>query len=265
MPHSPALALDDMLAQAAKKAELARRRPGRYLVSAVQAGVYIGLGEVLLLSVAAPFDLAHSPAVRLLEGAVFGVALILVVLAGAELFTSAAMVMAFGRLGRRTGRRDLARVWGLALLGNLAGAVGLGLLMHATGLLGTAPAGKMLGELIAAKNALTGGELFTRAVLCNLLVCLAVWMVARVRGDGAKMAALWWPVFAFVAAGFEHCVANMALYALAITDGRAGVGDLARNLLYVVPGNVVGGAVLVAGAYWFTRPTEARAGERTRP
>ncbi|GAA3025930.1 formate/nitrite transporter family protein [Kitasatospora albolonga] len=259
MPHAPAHALDDLLAQAEKKAGTSRRRPGRYLVSAVQAGVYIALGEVLLLSVAAPFDLAHSPVVRLLEGAVFGVALILVVFAGAELFTSAAMVMAVGRLAGRTGWGALARVWLLTLAGNLAGALGLAVLVHAGGLLGGAPAGRMLGELIALKDGLTGGQLLARAVLCNLLVCLAIWTVARVRGDGPKMTAVWWPVFAFVAIGFEHCVANMALYGLAITDGRASFADLARNLLYVVPGNVVGGAVLVGAAYWFTTRREREA------
>ncbi|MER6095647.1 formate/nitrite transporter family protein [Streptomyces sp. NPDC001728] len=110
----------------------------------------------------------------------------------------------------------------------------------------------MLAELVAGKEALGGGRLFWRAVLCNMLVCLGIWMFQRARGDGVKVFVLWLPVLVFVAVAFEHCVANMALYSLAILDGTAGFGDLGRSPFFTVPGDIVGGGALVACAYWFT-------------
>lgn len=215
------------------------------------AGIYIGVGEILLLSVAGPLEAGHSGAVRLVEGAVFPVALLLVLFAGADLFTSQCMTMTFGVLSRRTTWADMARIWVMSLLGNLAGAVVFALFIGVAGTIRSGPSSSLLGALLAAKEAASGGQLFARAVLCNMLVCLAVWMFTRASGDGAKATMVWWPVFAFVASGFEHSIANMALFSLGIVNGQAGVGDLARNLAFTVPGNVVGGAVLVAAAYWF--------------
>ena len=236
---------------AVKKSRLVRS-PARYLVSAMLAGIYIGVGEILLLSVAGPLEAGHSGAVRLVEGAVFPVALLLVLFAGADLFTSQCMTMTFGVLSRRTTWADMARIWVMSLLGNLAGAVVFALFIGVAGTIRSGPSSSLLGTLLAAKEAASGGQLFARAVLCNMLVCLAVWMFTRASGDGAKATMVWWPVFAFVASGFEHSVANMALFSLGIVNGQAGVGDLARNLAFTVPGNIVGGAVLVAAAYWFT-------------
>lgn len=235
---------------AVKKSRLVRS-PARYLVSAMLAGIYIGLGEILMLSVGGPLDAAHSGAVKLIEGAVFPVALLLVLFAGADLFTSQCMTMTFGVLSRRTSWLDLARIWVMSLVGNLAGAVFFALVIGAAGTVKTGPASELLGHLIAAKEAESGGQLFARAVLCNMLVCLAVWMFTRTSGDGAKASMVWWPVFAFVASGFEHSIANMSLFSLGIVNGQASVADLARNLSFTVPGNIVGGAVLVAAAYWF--------------
>ncbi|MFJ6837948.1 formate/nitrite transporter family protein [Streptomyces sp. NPDC091209] len=235
---------------AVKKSRLVRS-PARYLVSAMLAGIYIGVGEILLLSVAGPLEAGHSGAVRLVEGAVFPIALLLVLFAGADLFTSQCMTMTFGVLSRRTSWADLARIWVMSLLGNLAGAVVFALFIGMAGTLKSGPSSSLLGSLLAAKEAEPGGQLFARAVLCNMLVCLAVWMFTRVSGDGAKATMVWWPVFAFVASGFEHSIANMALFSLGIVNGQAEVADLARNLAFTVPGNIVGGAVLVAAAYWF--------------
>ncbi|MGW0964717.1 formate/nitrite transporter family protein [Streptomyces sp. NPDC002516] len=236
---------------AVKKSRLVRS-PARYLVSAMLAGIFIGVGEVLLLTVAGPLEAGHSGAVKLVEGMVFPVALTMVMFAGADLFTSQCMTMTFGALSRRTSWMDMARVWVMSLLGNLAGAVFFALIIGAAGTVKTGPSSALLGSLLAAKEAETGGQLFARAVLCNMLVCLAVWMFTRTSGDGAKAFMIWIPVFAFVSSGFEHSVANMALFSLGMVTGQAGVGDLAHNLAFTVPGNIVGGAVLVAGAYWFT-------------
>ncbi|MFJ7154959.1 formate/nitrite transporter family protein [Streptomyces sp. NPDC101118] len=250
MVNSIAQNVEETSGQAEHKAHDLAHRP-RYFVSAVLAGAYIGIGEVLLLVAISPFAARGSAAVKLLEGAVFPVALTIVMFAGAQLFTSNVMVMLVGALSGRTGLGDLAAAWSLSLVGNLAGAFLFGAMVHASGVVSGGPARAMLAEMVHGKTALSGGQLFWRAVLCNMLVCLAVWMFTRARGDAAKIFVLWLPVAVFVAVGFEHCVANMALFSLAILDGSAGSGDLLRNLVCTVPGNVVGGGLLVGAVYWF--------------
>ncbi|MDG4860721.1 formate/nitrite transporter family protein [Streptomyces sp. T-3] len=243
--------LDETTLQAVHKAhEL--RKPPRYLVSAMMAGAFIGVGEVLLLTAASPLVASHSGAAKLVEGLAFPLAITMVMFAGAQLFTSNVMVMLVGALSGRTGVKDLVGSWVLSLTGNLLGALGFGAMVHASGVLSAKPAHAMLQEMLSGKVALDGGQLFWRAVLCNFLVCLGIWMFTRAQGDGAKTLVLWLPVFVFVAAGFEHCVANMALFSMGIFDGSATFGELFHNLAFTVSGNIVGGGLLVGAVYWFT-------------
>ncbi|GAB0107789.1 formate/nitrite transporter family protein [Nocardia sp. JMUB6875] len=237
--------------QAVHKAE-EMRGPGRFLVSAMLAGAFIAVGEVLLLVAVSPFVAEHSAGVKLLEGAVFPIALTLVMFAGAQLFTSTVMIMLVGVLSGRTGVKDMLLAWAATLFGNFAGTLVFAAMVHGSGVTSSPTAKAMLTELLSAKNSLAGGQLFWRAVLCNMLVCLAVWMFSRVQNSGAKIALLWMPVLVFVAVGFEHCVANMSLYTIGIFEGQASFADLGRNLIYTVPGNIVGGGLLVGAVYWYT-------------
>ena len=91
---------------------------------------------------------------------------------------------------------------------------------------------------------MSGPQLFWRAVLCNALVCLALWMASRSRSDTAKLALVWWPLLAFIGAGFEHSIANVTTFSLAALDGTIGWSSLARNLVWTVPGNIVGGGMV---------------------
>ena len=178
----------------------------------------------------------------------FGVALTLVVFAGAELFTGNVMFLVQGLWARSVRVRDLpASIWALSLVGNLIGSVAFAALVHGGGTLTAASA--MLEAVTAAKSSATGPQLFWRAVLCNMLVCLALWMAARTASDGAKLGVLWWALLAFIASGFEHSVANMTVFSLAALQGSATWAELARNLAWTVPGNIVGGGLLVGLAY----------------
>lgn len=258
MPIPVPEALDDHAELAVAKARQSRDLP-RYLASSMLAGAYVGLAVVLLASVSGPLAASGNPATKLVQGAVFGLALTLVVFAGAELFTGNAMVMTQGWWRRRTGGGDLARVWGVSLAGNVAGSVLLALAVHAGGTL-AGPGGDLVGSIAAAKDAAAGPQLFWRAVLCNALVCLALWMAARTRSDGAKLAVLWWALLAFIGSGFEHSIANATIFGLASLDGSSGWAALARNLAWTVPGNVVGGALVVGAGYaWLAgrRPVPA--------
>jgi nitrite transporter NirC len=259
MPIPITTALDDQAALAATKADNARDLP-RYLVLSMLAGIYVGVAIVLLVSVSAPLFAEGAAATKLVSGAVFGLALTLVVFAGAELFTGNTMTMLQGLRAGTVRRADLGLVWVASLVGNLVGSVAVAAAVHGAGTLSGGPGEAMIAAMVDGKNAAAGPQLFWRAVLCNFLVCLALWMAGRVQGDVAKAIVLWWALLAFIGSGFEHSVANMTTFSLGIFAGNASVADLARNLLWTVPGNVVGGGLLVGVAYsWLGGTTKTPA------
>lgn len=229
------------------------------LVLAVLAGAFVALGSAFYLVAVTDATLGTGPT-RLLGGAAFALGLVLVVVGGAELFTGnnlLAMAWASGRIGAR----DVIRNWVLVYLGNVAGALGTAALVVWAGVdaIGDGALGRTAVAVASGKAALGFGEAFARGVLCNALVCLAVWLALAGRSVTDKVLVVLWPVAAFVALGFEHVVANWFLlpYGAALV-GTAGVPPLgmATNLVAVTLGNVVGGTLLVAAVYWtaYLRP-----------
>jgi nitrite transporter len=221
-----------------------------FLVGAAMAGAYVGFGDILMFSVTAHTDAAW---IRLLSGAVFSAALTIVIFAGSELFTGTTMYMPMAVLSRRATMAELLMVWIVTWLGNLAGAVILALLLHA------ASGGVISGDghdhfvsTVNAKLSASGMELFFRGVLCNWLVCLAIWMCNRTNDATAKFFLIFWPITIFVSAGFEHSVANMFVFALALTIEPSTFNPIAvlHNLFWVTAGNIIGGSVFVAWGYW---------------
>lgn len=263
IPISEALEANERAA-AVKARQTGPRNLPRYLVSAALAGAFVGVAFVLMLLVSTAFIAQTSPSTKLVQGSVFGVALTLVVFAGAELFTGNVMVMIQGVMKKVVTPAEAVIVCAASLIGNLVGSLGFSALVAATGVVNAAPKGKVnpvgdaLAGIVQSKANLTGNQLFFRAVLCNFLVCLALWMAARTKSDAAKLICLWWALLAFVASGFEHSVANMTVFGLAIfvhtvnpqTHVALGtVHNLFSNLAVTVPGNIVGGGVLVGIAY----------------
>ncbi|HQR04280.1 MAG: nitrite transporter NirC [Proteobacteria bacterium] len=248
--------LDNFAAVAEKKASLIRSHPLSFFVSAMMAGAYVGLGIILIFSVGATIDPAWK---RLVMGASFGIALTLVVFAGSDLFTGHTMFMPIGWLRRRITGGDVASGWALSWLGNLAGAVALAWIFYAGG------GGTLLSEgapflykVAASKMAAPAGELFARAVLCNWLVCLSLWMAARTTSDAAKLVVIFWCLFAFIASGYEHSIANMTLFSIALLGEHPetiSLAGMAHNLLWVTLGNILAGSVFMAGGYWYASPS----------
>jgi len=261
MPIPIDTALEEMTTQAESKAVLLRS-PVRYAIQAALAGAYVGVAVVLLASVAGPLAAATSPFTKIVQGGVFGIALTLVVFAGAELFTGNNMVMLIGWLksGVRGSEAILVNI--ASLVGNLIGSIVFAAMVHASGVLdskaatpGAKPAGDgMIKTLVTNKMHATDGQLFWRAVLCNTLVCLGLWMAARTKSEAAKLIVLFWALLAFIASGFEHSVANMTIFSLAVMHHDATWGDLFHNLSLTIPGNLIGGAVVVAGSYLLSTP-----------
>ncbi len=235
---------------AESKTAALRRSPGGFLVAAMLAGAYVGMGIILIFTLG---NQAPPEFQKLVMGATFGIALTLVVIAGAELFTGHTMFMTLRRVGGGGSVRDIAASWTITWVGNLLGSLALVALFVLGGGGGLLSAPDTLVMKIAAlKMNAPGVSLFARAILCNWLVCLALWMAARVNSDSAKCIVIFWCLLAFIASGFEHSVANMTLFALALAGNHPDAVSLAGaawNLAWVTLGNIVGGAVFVAGAY----------------
>lgn len=249
-------------AAARAKAGLLRHSPLQYLVLSALAGAYVGLGIVLIFAIGAPLQAAGSGATRAVMGASFGVALTLVIFAGSELFTGNNLFMTVGLLSRTVNGSTLTRVWIASFLGNLVGSLLLALATAASGVLSKAPAKEFVLGVVAAKMAAPASELFFRAVLCNVLVCLAVWMGLRTKDETARLVLIFWCLFAFIGAGFEHSVANMTLLGIGLflphDPALVSWAGFARNLTLVTAGNIVGGALLIGLPYWFVAQGQRR-------
>lgn len=229
------------------------RHPLRFTVSGMLAGAYVGVAVVLMLSAAGPLAAADGGFAKLVSGLVFGVALTLVVFAGAELVTSSMMTLTQGTLMRVITRGPAAGALGFTFVANLLGSAVFGILVAVSGVLHSNPAAAaMLQTMLEAKGHESPLELFVRGILCNVLVCLAIWMCARLTTDGPKLAVIFWALLAFISSGFEHVVANMTTFTLGLASGTPGAtwASFGTNMLWVGLGNLVGGALVVGLAYW---------------
>ncbi len=250
---------------------------------ALLAGAFISLGAVFATTVSVGGVSINSPdgavafstslpygVTRLLSGLVFCLGLILVVVGGAELFTGNNLIVMAWASGKVT-TGALLRNWVIVYIGNFVGAIGTAILVFFSGqyTFGKDAVGIAALNTAVAKSSLGFGQALALGILCNALVCLAVWMTFSARSTMDKIAAIIFPITAFVAAGFEHSVANMYFvpYGLLIKmfapDYMARVSEkvanlqnltwsnfLLNNLIPVTLGNIIGGAVLVAAIYW---------------
>ena len=271
---------------AARAEQIGVRKAGMDALStfvlAVLAGAFIALGAVFATTVSAGGAALPYGVVRLLAGFVFSLGLILVIVGGAELFTgNTLIVMAWD--DRKVTTRQVLWNWTIVYVGNFVGAVGTVLLVFLGEQyrFGAGAVGAAALATGAAKVQLGFVQAIALGILCNALVCLAVWLTLSARTTTDRILAIVFPITAFVAAGFEHSVANMYFIpiALLIRDGAPpefwsaigqGAGDfpmltwgafLWRNLLPVTIGNIIGGAVLVGTVYRlvYLRPRHARA------
>lgn len=255
--NTPAEIANNFLAAGETKTRLPL---GKMFLLAVLAGLYIGLAGLGASAAAAGVESAGAG--KLLGACIFPAGLTMVLLAGSELFTGNCLILIpvlSGKVAPAAMARNLAVVYLGNFLGGVLAAAGA-VYSHTLDLFG----GKLAAGVVAtaaAKCSLSFGDAFLRGVLCNLLVCLAVWMAMSAKEPAGKVAALFFPIFLFVLCGFEHCVANMyyipaGLMALGMPAYAAGAAPaltlgnfLLGNLLPVTLGNLLGGMGL-AGVYW---------------
>ncbi|MGI9383512.1 MAG: formate/nitrite transporter family protein, partial [Methyloligellaceae bacterium] len=213
------------------------------------AGIFIGFGGALYTLVVTGSTLGFGPA-KLVGGIAFSLGLVLVVVGGAELFTgNTLIVMAWA--DRDVSTMALLRNWAVSYVANGAGAVLLAVAVFHSGILASGDMKATAVAIAEGKMRLAADQAFIRGILCNMLVCLAVWLSFAAHSVSGKILAIIFPITAFVALGFEHSIANLYLIPVGLLAGAQ--GDLLAfvgNLVPVTLGNIVGGAGGVAVVYW---------------
>lgn len=231
----------------------------RLFVLAMMAGIQIGIGALFMTYVKADQSLSFAVA-SVLGGLCFSLGLVCVIVAGSELFTGNSLMVIAANSGKITWGK-LLKNWIIVWVGNLVGALVLVAIIIGCGLMGTKAGDNTIGaqmvSVAAGKIGLDPGQIFFRGIMCNLLVCLAVWMGFCGRTVIDKIFTSIFPVMAFVAMGFEHCVANMFFLPMGVIASQMGYGatlltwgGAAYNIGIATIGNIVGGAIFVGLFYW---------------
>ncbi|MCH7322810.1 formate/nitrite transporter family protein [Solibacillus sp. MA9] len=242
-----------IVAVAQKKVNIVNRSVFSYLMLALLGGLFIGFGMLTFIVIGGMLTPAEVPYVKIIQAAVFGIALCMVMLGGVDLFTGNNLVMTIGALEKRTSWLDLVKVWIVSYGGNFVGAYLCAWLLVMTGY--------VVGDLAAyvekvthLKTSASFSELLFRGIYCNVLVCLAVWCTYRVKSETAKIALIFCCIFPFILGGFEHSIANMMVFSVAsmIPQGAVfSIDHFFHNLIPVTIGNALGGALLGV-AFWLT-------------
>lgn len=242
--------LEAVCVSAQAKTKLLKEQPARYMVAALLGGFFVGVG-VMVIGVLAGL-LAGQPYMKMAMGFAFSAALSLVIFAGGELFTGNNMVMAIGSYQKKVTYRATGQVWIACYIGNWAGSIIAAVLFVTSGL-SKGAVGKAMAATAAIKMNMPPLELFTKAILCNILVCLAVWCCFRCKSESGKLIMIFWCIFVFNVCGFEHCIANMTYLTIGLLSPFAeaiSIGGYFYNILIATVGNIVGGAVFVGLPYY---------------
>ncbi|MGY1744107.1 formate/nitrite transporter family protein [Blastococcus sp. SYSU D00695] len=235
----------------------------RVLVSSFLAGAYISFGALVAITVSSGLDPGTWGTLpTLFMGAAFTLGLVLVLVAGSDLATGNMMLVPLSAMQGRITGRDVVRNLTLVLLGNLIGALVVAFFLAVqTGVIGHSGASGSAGLTFERLSAIAGAkatgeshwQVFLRGIGCNWLVCVAVWMSLATTSVAGKILAVFFPIMAFVAMGFDHVVANMFFLPAAMFAGVDGItwGDTLLNWLFAGLGNLVGAVVFVATSYWY--------------
>ncbi len=209
-------ALEGLRKKAVKSTQMLQMRPLEYLVRAMLAGVFIGFAIIFTLKAINGLYLNESPVTTLVGGLTFGVALVLIVYGGAELFTGNTMYFTTATMRGFTSKMDTFKVWTLCFIGNGLGGLAFALLFSQTGIIQELGMNNWLFAVSETKIHHTTWEIFTRAIFCNWMVCLAIFIPKNMKNELAQIMMMMILVAVFFASGFDHVIANMALFSLAL-------------------------------------------------
>lgn len=227
-----------------------KANPLGFFVASIMAGVFVGFGIMLIFSIGGLLD--GEPYVKIVMGASFGIALSLVIMAGSELFTGNNFIMTAGVLGKRVSWSAVLKVFILSYLGNWLGSVILAGLFYGAGL-ANGPVGEFIANSAEAKMSIPFWSLLIRGILCNMLVCLAVWSSFRMKSESGKLIIIFWCLFAFITTGYEHSIANMSLLTVSLLapfETGVSLNGYFYNILVATAGNMVGGIIGIGIPYY---------------
>lgn len=233
------------------KDRLIKQNAKKYLLLSMMAGIFVGLGVILIATIGG--TIGDTPFKKTLMGVSFGIALSLVLMAGSELFTGNNFIMTVGAMQKKVSWSTTLKIWVVSWIGNLLGSFFIGTLYVWSGLVNGTVRDFLL-NLNVDKMGASAGDLFFRGILCNVLVCLAVFCSLKMKSESGKLIMIFWCLFAFITSGYEHSIANMTIFSIGLLTPHPEAITLsgaAYNLLYVTLGNMVGGAVILGLPYWY--------------
>ena len=259
--------VDAVAAVSLKKATAMKHCLMGFLTLSVLAGFYFGFGVILAFICAAPVAAINQGIGNIVAGATFGIALSLVIIGGAELFTGYNLLIFQGTLRGTVTLGDSMLGWFWTYLGNLGGSMIFALMIIASGIFAPDPWKSYILKVATYKSNGPWWELFFRGIFCNWLVCLAMWSAFRCTSDSGKLIMIWWCLFAFITTGMEHCVANMTILTIAnlLPHDPAAISwgkMFGWNLVPVTLGNIVGGTFFVTFLYWFATAMDERGSKK---
>lgn len=231
---------------AENKADICNHQLGKFFIRAIMAGFYIVVATILSNVTAAVLYPAYPQFAKILGALLFSIAIILIVFIGGELFTGNNMTMAIGFYNKTCRAADMVKVWIVSYIGNFIGAFTFSALFVASG------ASRQImtdyyNSFIFTKLSATPMELLLRGILCNFMVCLAVWTATRMKSESGKLIVMFCVIMTFVVSGFEHCVANMGTFSIGyMLLGGLDLRLILRSMIFVTAGNIIGGAILLA-------------------
>ncbi len=239
---------------ASKKVNLLEKSPLAYLVQAGLAGMFVAVSVLFSFTIGGILYPADFAGYKIVMGASFTVALSLVMMCGGDLFTGNNLLMGVGMFTKTITPLKAIKLWIFCWLGNFIGSwITVGL-FEMTGLM-SGDVASFITKSGLDKVSLGPAEIFARGIFCNIFVCAAVWACIKLKSESGKLIMIFWCVFAFFTAGFEHSVANMSLLALGAlnpTESYAfGFDSYFYNLLFSTLGNIVGGALFIGLPYFY--------------
>jgi nitrite transporter NirC len=239
---------------ALKKVKIYKQSRLRYLSRSMLASMFIGFGVIVAFKTGNYFYLEHSPFTYPMAAITFGAAIILISYGGGDLFTGNTFYYTYAALRKKMGWPLAVKLWIMSYAGNILGAVVFALLIYATGLFDDSSVNGFLLSVVDKKMSTPTMQLFFRGILCNWLVCLAFFVPMAFKEDGAKMFAMMLFVFCFFISGYEHSIANMCTFAIALVldhPGTISMDGVLHNLIPVTLGNLVGGGPLMGYMYYY--------------
>ena len=237
---------------ALKKLKIYKQSPLRYIARAMLASMFIGFGVIVAFKTGNFFYVEHSPFTYPMAAITFGAAIILIAYGGGDLFTGNTFYYTYAALRKKMQWLHVIRLWIMSFMGNILGAAVFALLIWTTGLFAESSVNGFLLSVVEKKMTDPAWELFFRGILCNWLVCLAFFIPMALKGDGPKMFAMMLFVFCFFISGYEHSIANMCTFAIALVlnhPGTISMEGVIHNLVPVTIGNLIGGGLLMAVMY----------------